>query len=666
MTGVSDALVGHVLGGRYEILTKLARGGMATVYRARDQRLGRTVAVKVMRSDLGEDPEFVAKFDREARAAAKLSHPNVVGVFDQGNEGGRPYIVMEYVEGHTLRFTVAKESPMPPERVLDLAESVVAALAAAHEAGLVHRDIKPENVLISRRGEVKVADFGLARVMAAPSMTATGVLVGTASYLPPELVTKAKPDARSDVYSLGVMLYEMLTGRKPHTGETNYQIAYAHVNIDIPTPSQALREAGARLSWRIPDYVDALVQACTRRNPEQRPKDGRELLQWLRRARRALALGLSSDADLASGMTTPDVMPTETIAPVTPSPASAVMRPAPVTVERIWRPREATARTPRSSSSPPTRTTATPIFPTHISQDPVHKRRRGVVLLIGIVLAAVLSGYGSWWLVSGRYTAVPATMIGISKADAETVAAETGLYVTFQQEHSETVPAGSVARTEPAAGDRIVRGSTVTAWISLGPERYEMPPVVGLLLADATTAINRANLTVGKVTESWSDSVASGYVMSAAQDKGAKLKKSTAVDLVVSKGPQPIKIPSVVGEESSTAKSKLSAAGFVVTESSEHHSSVPAGKVISQDPASGEGKKGDEVKLLVSKGPVMVEVPQVRYSAVAEAKRKLEEAGFKVEVKDLGGPFRLGIAAGTNPAGGEMAPEGSTITLHVR
>ena len=665
MTSVSDPLVGHVLDGRYEILTKLARGGMATVYRARDQRLGRTVAIKVMRSDLGEDPEFVAKFDREARAAAKLSHPNVVGVFDQGNEAGRPYIVMEYVEGHTLRFTVAKESPMPPERVLDMAEPVIAALAAAHEAGLVHRDIKPENVLISNRGEIKVADFGLARVMASPSMTATGVLVGTASYLPPELVTKSKPDARSDVYSTGVMLYEMLTGRKPHTGETNYQIAYAHVNVDIPTPSRALADADVRLNWHIPDYVDALVQACTRRDPDLRPRDGRELLQWLRRARRALAAGLHSDPDLAAGMATPDVVPTETIGPVTPSPAPKNLRPAPAQVERVWRPKEATARTPRSSSSPTARSAATPIFPVHVSQDPVHKRRRGIVLLLAVVLCATLTGFGSWWFASGRYTTVPAAMLNVSQADAQAAAAASDLAAVFDKEYSETVPAGSVTRTDPASGQRVVRGSTVTAWISLGPERYEMPPVIGLPIDDAKTAINKANLAVGEVSQEWSETVGSGLVVSSSQDKGAKLKKATPVNLVVSKGPQPIAIDDFTGKGADEAKEKLTAAGFSVAETSEHHATVAKGKVISQTPSSGDGKKGDEIKIVISKGPVMVEVPAVRYLSVSDAKSKLQASGFKVDVKEVGGPFRLGIAAGTTPGAGQSAPEGSTIVLHV-
>ncbi|PIE99180.1 MAG: serine/threonine protein kinase, partial [Propionibacterium sp.] len=416
-----------------------------TVYRARDQKLSRTVAVKVMRTDLGEDPEFVAKFDREARLAATLSHPNLVSVFDQGTEGGQSYIVMEFVEGRTLRSTVTRECPIPPANMLEIAESVSSALAVAHDAGLVHRDIKPENVLISKRGEIKVTDFGLARQVTGPNMTATGVLVGTASYISPELVTKSRPDARSDVYSTGVMLYELLTGTKPHTGETNYQIAYAHVNSDIPAPSQAIKNLGLNLDWQIPDYVDALVQACTSRDPNLRPKDGRRLLGLVRQCRKALAAGVTSDPDLAAAVQS-DALNTQAITPMSPSQLSSNMKPAPEQVSKVWRPLESNKVTPLSPASPSlgqqnkifpdqdqnvlaaasvtaaattngvttsvntgkengypdVNSQRTPTFP--ISQHPVHRRRRGVALLAVIIIIALLAGLGSWWFMTGRYT----------------------------------------------------------------------------------------------------------------------------------------------------------------------------------------------------------------------------------------------------------------------
>ena len=295
-----DPLVGHVLDGRYRINRKLARGGMATVYLADDLRLTRVVAVKVMHQGLGDDQDFTAKFDREARAAARLQHPNVVSVFDQGVDGGRPYIVMEYVEGATLRHLITREAPFDPLRALDLLLPVAKALASAHEAGLIHRDIKPENVLISDRGQVKVADFGLAKAISAQTATATGMLIGTVSYIAPELVTHGKADPRCDVYAVGVVLYEMLTGQKPHTGENPIQVAYSHVHNSIPAPS-----AATKASWRdsrsgIPPYLDALVMAAAARDPEERPVDGRVLLDHLQAARDALAQGLMDDPTLSA------------------------------------------------------------------------------------------------------------------------------------------------------------------------------------------------------------------------------------------------------------------------------------------------------------------------------------------------------------------------------
>ena len=336
-TSVSDHLVGQVLDGRYQITRRLARGGRATVYQAVDTRLTRTVAVKVMHVGLGDDAEFARKFDREARAAARLSHPNVVSVFDQGQavlDGHtvRPYIVMEYIEGPTLRDVIVREAPMAPARALEVIEPVLAALAAAHDAGLVHRDVKPENVLISDRGQIKVADFGLAKAVSSQTSTATqGLLIGTVSYLPPELVVSGRADARSDVYSAGVVLFELLTGRKPHTGETPIQVAYAHVHNDVPPPSTVHRSGG------IPPYLDALVTGATARDSAARPHDARVLLTQVRRVRAALHEGVTDDPeltqDLSAMRTDPldlaDVELTQQVSPAGPPPgppASAARR----------------------------------------------------------------------------------------------------------------------------------------------------------------------------------------------------------------------------------------------------------------------------------------------------------------------------------------------------
>ncbi|MDQ4007485.1 MAG: protein kinase, partial [Actinomycetota bacterium] len=295
-TTAADPLVGTLLDGRYRVGPRIARGGMATVYEATDTRLDRVVAVKVLHSGYAEDESFVSRFIREARSAARLAHPNVVGVFDQGDDAGTLFLAMEYVPGCTLRDLMRQQGPLSPARAVALLEPVLSALAAAHDAGLVHRDVKPENVLLTDDGRVKVADFGLARAVTTATNTATtGVLLGTVSYLAPELVTDGTADARSDVYSVGVLLYELLTGRKPHQGETPIQVAYKHVHEDVPPPSASVEG--------IPPYVDALVARVTARQRDARPADAKVLLHQLRRVRHALDHGVHDDPELTEDLT---------------------------------------------------------------------------------------------------------------------------------------------------------------------------------------------------------------------------------------------------------------------------------------------------------------------------------------------------------------------------
>ncbi|MCD6639378.1 MAG: protein kinase, partial [Nocardioides sp.] len=307
-----DPVTGRLLDGRYRIGSRIARGGMASVYEATDTRLDRTVAVKIMHPGLGDDDEFARRFVREARSAARLNHPHVVGVYDQGDDDGTVFLVMEFVPGHTLRDVIRKEAPMPAVRALALLEPVVSALAAAHRAGLIHRDVKPENVLIPDAptstgpgGAIKVADFGLAKAVSSETQhTATGgVLIGTVSYLAPELVVDGRSDARADVYAVGVVLYELLTGAKPHEGESPIQVAYRHVHHDVPPPS-------ARVPG-IPDYVDALVARATSRDRSQRPADADVLLHHLRLVSQALREGLQSDPELTADLA-PRAVPVDT------------------------------------------------------------------------------------------------------------------------------------------------------------------------------------------------------------------------------------------------------------------------------------------------------------------------------------------------------------------
>ncbi len=669
MTSVGDPMVGEVLDGRYQITARLARGGMATVYQAVDTRLTRTVAVKVMHVGLGDDAEFARKLDREARAAARLSHPNVVAVFDQGQavlDGHtvRPYIVMEYVEGPTLRDLIAREAPMPPLRALEVFEPVLAALAAAHDAGLVHRDVKPENVLISARGQVKVADFGLAKAVSSQTSTATqGLLIGTVSYLPPELVVSGRADARSDVYSAGVVLFELLTGRKPHTGETPIQVAYAHVHHDVPPPSSVLPGGAA---GQIPPYLDALVTGATARDPDARPHDGRVLLSQLRRVRTALLDGLADDPELTQDLSAvrlsaddPDAELTQLVPaprPVTrPSPAAQApppVRQAPPTVRYA----------PVPAPLPQRQLAATRLADQRERQR--RKRRRGWLALLLVLLLTAVAAFGVYYWTEGRFTTAPA-LTTLSKAEAEQVAGRAGLQLRTEDAYSETAPRGTVISTDPGPGAKVSDGGPIEAVISLGPERYPVPTLVGLTQSAATTALAGAHLTTGPLTQRWSETAPVGTVLAASAPAGSSVAPQTAVALTVSRGPKPVKITDYTGKSADAALKALKKLGFTVVEKTDHSDTVAADLVLSQSPDSGSGAKGDTVTLTRSLGPVLVTVPNVRAMGIRAAERVMREAGFKTKTRPAANYLGLGYVFSTDPKARTQAPKGSTITLYL-
>jgi len=709
MTSVGDPLVGQVLDGRYQITGRLARGGMATVYRAVDTRLTRTVAVKLMHVGLGDEAEFARKFDREARAAARLSHPNVVSVFDQGQamlDGHvlRPYIVMEYVEGSTLRDLIAREAPMAPLRALEVLEPVLAALAAAHDAGLVHRDVKPENVLISERGQTKVADFGLAKVVSSQTSTATqGLLIGTVSYLPPELVLSGRADARSDVYSAGVVLFELLTGRKPHTGETPIQVAYAHVHNDVPAPSSVGR------SHHIPPYLDALVTAATARDADVRPHDARVLLAQLRRVRAALAAGVADDPeltqDLSAVRTLPDLPHRR---PRDPADAEATQLvpgsgPGPEAARQASASRPPASRPPAPAGgyAPPTLRDAPPPIPVLPAATPfpsaavgdvrtpvrpaapagvrrlsperaaaerereARRRRRGWLAVLLVLMLTAVATLAAWYFFDGRFTTAPA-LTSLSRAEAEQVGERVGLRLQFDQAYSESVPKGAVITTEPGPGTRVADGSAIEAVLSRGPERYPVPPVVGLSQAAATAALSRAHLGTGTVSGAWSDTVPAGDVVKASARTGARLAPQTSVRLTVSRGPRPIPITDHTGTPADAAVAELRRAGFTVVEQSASSPEVPAGQVVSQVPATGAGQRGETVTLTRSLGPVMVPVPDVTAMSTGRAEEVMHEAGFQTTVRPSAvSDFGVGLVVSTAPAARASAPQGFTITLEV-
>jgi serine/threonine-protein kinase len=623
-TTVTDQLVGRVLDGRYHVDARLARGGMASVYLATDTRLERRVAVKVMHPALADDEAFVARFIREARAAAALSHPNVVAVFDQGADGDTVFLVMEYVAGHTLRDVLRTHGRLSPAQALAVLEPVVAALAAAHRAGLVHRDVKPENVLIANHGhegaQVKVADFGLARAIAEAHLTSTStVLIGTASYLAPEQVSRGVADARADVYAAGVMLYELLTGTPPFRGDTPLAIAYQHVHDSVPAPSSVVPD--------LPAGLDDFVRRAAAQDPDDRPADAGALLTELRRLRGSL------------GLTAPVPIPSADDDPMA-------------------------TRVINGQTAPLSQPLAVPIPPSHPARaTPTGPRRRWpwVAALLALVTAA--AAVGGWYLASGRYTDTP-KLLGMSVAQAKAAATHDGLKVKVGNAiYSDTYREGLVAQQSPKPTERMRDGGTVTLHPSLGPTHRAVPDVRGKPVAQAVASVKAAHLNPVVVDAVYDPNVAAGLVLRTKPDPGQPVLHDTVVQIVPSKGPPPVAVPDVVGMSAKDAQKAINDVGLKWTVNDAFSDTVPKGKVIAQDPANGTLTLGSTVTLTVSKGPQLFEVPDVTHKNVNEAKSILQQAGFKANVISLpGGP---GEVLRQSPGGHSMQRKGTTVTLYV-
>lgn len=591
-TTLSDPLVGRVLDGRYHVEGRIARGGMATVYTARDTRLDRTVALKVMHPNYAADEAFVARFIREARAAALLSHPNVVAVYDQGDDDGTAFLAMEYVAGRTLRDVLKERERLGTRDALEVLERILSALSAAHHAGLVHRDIKPENVLISDEGRVKVADFGLARAIAATSQT-TGVILGTVAYLSPEQVVDGSADARSDVYSAGILLYEMLVGDTPFHGGTPIAVAYKHVHEEVPRPSTRLPS--------LPTEVDDLVRNATSRDPRERYADAAEMAGEVATTRRGLAAHPRADDAV--------VLPAESS-----SDDTLVLSGA----------------RPNLPAAPPADTDPRPV--------PRKRRRwRGLLALILVLLLAAGAGVAGWWYGEGRWAETP-RLGGMERAAAAHKAHQLGFDTKRTIRYSESVPKGDVIATKPAAGDRVLDGSTLTLVVSRGPERHPVPKVVDVSRATAEKRIAAHHLAVGKVKHRYSESVDKGDVISSDPKAGKEIKRDAKVDLVVSKGIPPVQVPALSGLTASAAKAAVEKQGLAFASTQAYSKTVPRGEVIGQQPAAGSKiERGSTVTVTVSKGPPLIDVPDVKGLPLGQAKKKLTDAGFKVKVTQIMG-----------------------------
>ncbi|MEU0435053.1 Stk1 family PASTA domain-containing Ser/Thr kinase [Streptomyces sp. NPDC006290] len=644
-TTLQDPLVGHVLDGRYRVDARIAVGGMATVYRALDTRLDRVLALKVMHPTLAADGSFVERFIREAKSVARLAHPNVVQVFDQGADGSYVYLAMEYIAGCTLRDVLRERGALQPRAALDILEPVLAALGAAHRAGFVHRDMKPENVLIGDDGRVKVADFGLVRAVDTVTST-TGSVLGTVSYLAPEQIEHGTSDTRVDVYACGVVLYEMLTGAKPYTADSPAQVLYQHLHADVPPPSAVVPGMAYPL--------DELVSAATARNPEVRPADAVALLGHVLETRAGLTSeqldavppgALSVGHDNAGDRTS--VIPR----------SLSVPRPLPVNDDD-----NALDRTSRFEQSSPFG--AAPAMP---PQPAGTRPRRGILMVVAAIVLVLGLGAGVWYINSGQFTKVP-PVLAKTQQQATSQLKGAGLDVKrVKHAYSDTVKRGTVISTDPGVGERIRDNDSVTLVISDGPRTVKVPDLKGFALFKAKEVLKGDGLAAGMVTRAFSEDVVKGFVIGTNPGAGTLRHSGSAIAIVVSKGAS-VELPDVTGSSVEDATAQLEGAGLKVKIAAEQvNSEFDKGQVAEQTPGAGrEAATGDTVTLTLSKGPELVEVPDVVGDSVDDAKQALKDAGFQVD-EDRG---LLGLFGDTvkkqSVDGGDTAPKGSTITIQIR
>ena len=676
-----DHLIGTTVDGRYHVRSRLARGGMSTVYLATDQRLERDVALKVLHPHLANDETFLERLSREAKAAASLSHPHVVSVLDQGEDGHIAYLVMEYVKGHTLRDVINQQGALPPRLALALIDPVIEGLAAAHGSGLIHRDIKPENVLIAEDGRIKVGDFGLARAVTAT--TSTGALIGTVAYLAPELVLGKPADARSDVYSAGIMLYEMLTGKQPYAGESPIQVAYQHVNAAVGRPSEA--------APGLAEDLDELVQWCTAVDAENRPVDGSALLSELRHIRTTLSdeqldhrqpssRPLSTAAAVEAAA--PRENPTEALA-TTASPTEFIphqSNPTTVMAASARQPRNAGLALPgvdddlrqpgkreqkkleRQQAKDQARAAATPVRPLREG----NPRRRAVIWTVVIVILALLAGSAGWFF--GMGPGSPGTVPDVKNktvAEAQQLLRTAGFQSEPKDVFDDDVQAGLAVGTEPKSGEVVRKFQPIALFVSKGAQLFALPGLTGGTLDQAKTALNAAQMTLGNVTEAFDEKIPAGSVISQDPAPGKEVRHGTPVSLVVSKGPQPIPVPDVRGLPQDAAVKAIQDAGLkaVVAPETVNDKSVPKGAVVAQSPGNGTLVRGETVTLTVSKGPKLVRVPSFIGKQAKDAQKDLEKLGFDVKVNAILGGF-FGTVRDQNPVDTEI-PEGSVVTLTV-
>ncbi|WP_371831024.1 Stk1 family PASTA domain-containing Ser/Thr kinase [Rhodococcoides corynebacterioides] len=656
MTVSGPSLLGTYLERRYRVDAPIARGGMSTVYRGLDTRLDRPVAIKVMDPQFAGDPEFVRRFEFEARAVARLNHPGLVAVHDHGRDGDHAFLVMELVEGGTLRELLRERGPMPPHAAVAVLQPVLDALAVAHRAGLVHRDVKPENVLISDDGEVKIADFGLVRAVAAATTTSASVILGTAAYLSPEQVSTGTADARSDVYSAGVLLFEVLTGRTPFDGDTSLSIAYQRVENDVPAPGSVVPG--------VPRHLDAVVRDATRRAPADRFRDAGTMGDALRSV--TATLGLPSyrvpaparSAEHLSAETLHAPRPYAPQAPRSPDtaivavPAASIGSPSPTQHTKMV--------TAAERRDPPAEASGRGVFAyPDYEADRRRSRRVALIWLAILVVAALVLGTVGWWAGSGRFTAVPA-VDGLDRTSAVSAIEAADLTATVEGRWSDDAPVDRLLGTDPSAGSRVERGGTVALLVSQG--RPAVPDVVpGASPDEMTAALEDRTFVAVDGGEAFSSSADRGDVAALDPAPGTVLPVGSEVRVVTSKGAPPVDVPDVRGRSEQDARAELDRVGITVAAVEEvFDADVDRGSVVATDPAAGTGvTAGSSVTLRVS---TAVPVPSMLGRTVGSAREELERLGLDVRVRQVTRTDRSLVISQT-PGPSERIAPGGTVTL---
>jgi serine/threonine protein kinase/beta-lactam-binding protein with PASTA domain len=635
-------LTGELIDGRYQLLRQVASGGMASIYEGFDTRLDRKVAVKIMHPHLAQDEQFVDRFIREAKAAAALSHPNIVAVQDQGwNQNGTPavFIVMEMVEGHTLRDYLHEQGRLSDRDGIRFLLPVLSALAAAHKQGIVHRDIKPENILVSKEGRIKIADFGLAKgPLLGTTMTAeSSVILGSVSYLSPEQVQRGVADSRSDVYAVGITAFEIFTGKKPFDGDAPIQIAYMHVNERVPRVSS--------LVDGFPTDLDDLIYSATAADPDERPRDASVFHAQLLAVNARLhpkENQLSLELDI----------------PIKP------MRPVKKPKSLRSRIRELTSpiELAKEKTLPVVERETTAQVAKRKKASKRVRRNRKVALALAIAL-----GITGWYVLigPGSRVVVPST-VGATQAEVTSALTPLGLTsIVIERRYSEEIEADHVIESIPAGGGKVDQGGKVKIVLSKGPERYVIPMVQGLTPEAALAAISKYPLKVAANIEVFDVTVPKGFVISANPAVGTKVKRDTTVTLTVSKGIEQVALASYLGKSGEQALNELTDAGFVVTSTYAFSETKLVGEVISQTPAGGGNvNKGAAVSIVISKGTQFAYIPNLYSIEEAKAVKALQDLGVNVVVKKIG---KKTVKKVTNitPKVGTKVKRGSTVTITV-